>query len=181
MTQKLKNKVAVITGGNSGIGAATAARFKEEGADVIILGRSEEKTKTAADDLGVAYVIADVANVTALDHAVQEIEQRYGRIDTLFVNAGVFQPTPVGAISEESFDYQVGINLKEMMPGLFGRRQRQSVTVAQAREILKQQEAEKLIDQRSVAQEARERVEQGGLIFLDEKADRDEPLECLHF
>ncbi|MEM1202390.1 MAG: ATP-dependent protease ATPase subunit HslU [Acidobacteriota bacterium] len=70
--------------------------------------------------------------------------------------------TPQGGVEE------VGINLKEMMPGLFGRRQRQRVKVKDAREILKQQEAEKLIDQRQVAQEARERVEQGGLIFLDE-------------
>ncbi|MEL7061075.1 MAG: ATP-dependent protease ATPase subunit HslU [Acidobacteriota bacterium] len=70
--------------------------------------------------------------------------------------------TPQGGMEE------VGVNLKEMMPGLFNRRQRQSVTVAEARELLRQQEAEKLIDQRQVAVEARERVEQGGLIFLDE-------------
>ena len=70
--------------------------------------------------------------------------------------------TPQGGVEE------VGINLKEMMPGLFGRRRRQMVTVAEAREILRQQEAEKLIDQRQVAQEAIRRVEQGGLIFLDE-------------
>ncbi len=70
--------------------------------------------------------------------------------------------TPQGGVEE------VGINLKEMMPGLFGRRRRQTVTVAEAREILRQQEAEKLIDQRQVAQEGIRRVEQGGLIFLDE-------------
>ena len=70
--------------------------------------------------------------------------------------------TPQGGVEE------VGINLKEMMPGLFGRRKRQTVTVAEAREILRQQEAEKLIDQRQVAHEAIRRVEQGGLIFLDE-------------
>ena len=70
--------------------------------------------------------------------------------------------TPQGGVEE------VGINLKEMMPGLFGRRRSQKVTVADAREILRRQEAEKLIDQRRVAQEAAERVEQGGLIFLDE-------------
>jgi ATP-dependent HslUV protease ATP-binding subunit HslU len=63
---------------------------------------------------------------------------------------------------------EVGINLKEMMPGLFGRRRRQEVTIAEAREILQQQEAEKLIDQKQVAQEAARRVEQGGIIFLDE-------------
>ena len=70
--------------------------------------------------------------------------------------------TPQGGVEE------VGINLKEMMPGLFGRRRSQMVSVAEAREILRQQEAEKLIDQRQVAQEAARRVEQGGLIFLDE-------------
>ena len=70
--------------------------------------------------------------------------------------------TPGGGVEE------VGINLKEMMPGLFGRRKRQMVTIAEAREILRAQESEKLIDQRQVAEEARSRVEQGGLIFLDE-------------
>ncbi len=70
--------------------------------------------------------------------------------------------TPQGGVEE------VGINLKEMMPGLFGRRKQQMVSVAEAREILKAQESEKLIDQRQVADEARQRVEQGGLIFLDE-------------
>ncbi|HKI02323.1 MAG TPA: ATP-dependent protease ATPase subunit HslU [Thermoanaerobaculia bacterium] len=63
---------------------------------------------------------------------------------------------------------EVGINIKEMLPGLFGRKKKQQVTVAEAREILVQQEAEKLIDRAAVAREARERVEQGGLIFLDE-------------
>jgi len=63
---------------------------------------------------------------------------------------------------------EVGINIKEMLPGLFGRKKKQQVTVAEAREILLQQESEKLIDRAAVAREARERVEQGGLIFLDE-------------
>ena len=70
--------------------------------------------------------------------------------------------TPQGGVEE------VGINLKEMMPGLFGRSKRQNVTVAEAREILKQQEADKLIDQRQVAEDAKRLVEQGGIIFLDE-------------
>jgi ATP-dependent HslUV protease ATP-binding subunit HslU len=63
---------------------------------------------------------------------------------------------------------EVGINIKDMLPGLFGRRRRQQVTVAEAREILTQQEAEKLIDRQQVAREARHRVEEGGMIFLDE-------------
>ena len=70
--------------------------------------------------------------------------------------------TPQGGVEE------VGFNLKDMMPGLFNKRQRQKLTVAEAREVLQQQEAEKLIDQRQVAREARRRVEQGGIIFLDE-------------
>ena len=70
--------------------------------------------------------------------------------------------TPQGGVEE------VGINLKEMMPGLFGRSKSQKVTVAEAREILKQQEADKLIDQRQVAEDAKQLVEQGGIIFLDE-------------
>jgi ATP-dependent HslUV protease ATP-binding subunit HslU len=80
--------------------------------------------------------------------------------DTRFPSLEMF--TPGGGVEE------VGINLKEMMPGLFGRRKRQKVTVAEAREILNAQESEKLIDQRQVAKEAKQRVEQGGLIFLDE-------------
>jgi ATP-dependent HslUV protease ATP-binding subunit HslU len=63
---------------------------------------------------------------------------------------------------------EVGINLKEMMPGLFGRSRRQKVTIAEAREILAQQEAEKIIDRQQVAREARTRVEEGGMVFLDE-------------
>ena len=66
---------------------------------------------------------------------------------------------------------EVGITLKDMMPGLFGKRRRQRFTVAEAREILKQQEAEKLIDQQQVAAESTRRVEQGGTIFLDEVVD----------
>ncbi len=91
-----------------------------------------------------------------LDQRKVEIEVEEARYPSLEMY------TPQGGMEE------VGINLKEMMPGLFGRRKPQSVTVAEARKILKQQESEKLIDQRQVAQEAARRVEQGGLIFLDE-------------
>ena len=80
--------------------------------------------------------------------------------ETRFPSLEMF--TPHGGVEE------VGINLKDMMPGLFGRRKRQSVKVFEAREILKQQEVEKLIDQRQVAKEAARRVEQAGIIFLDE-------------
>jgi len=91
-----------------------------------------------------------------LEHRMVEIAVE----ETRFPSLEMFSPQ--GGVEE------VGINLKDMVPGLFGRRQRQRVSVAEAREILRQEEAEKLIDQRQVAMEARRRVEQGGIIFLDE-------------
>lgn len=108
----LKGKVAVVTGGNSGIGYATAEKFKAEGATVIISGRSAEKVKEAATTLGVKGVVADVLDLKAIDAAVAEIKAEFGKVDILFVNAGIFTPAPVGSISEEMFDEQVGINFK---------------------------------------------------------------------
>jgi ATP-dependent HslUV protease ATP-binding subunit HslU len=94
---------------------------------------------------------------------------RAGKLDHRTVEIEV---EDVSAPSFEMFTPQgveeVGINLREMLPGMFGRRQKQTVTVAQAREILAQQEAEKLIDRQQVSKEARQRVEQGGIVFLDE-------------
>ncbi len=80
--------------------------------------------------------------------------------ETRFPSLEMF--TPHGGVEE------VGLNMKDVMPGLFGRKQQQNMTVAEARETLRQQEADKLIDQRQMAKEAIERVEQGGMIFLDE-------------
>ena len=94
---------------------------------------------------------------------------RAGKLDSRTVEIEV---EDASAPSLEMFTPQgveeVGINLKDMMPGMFGRRQKQTVTVAQAKEILAQQEAEKLIDRQAVSKEARGRVEQGGIVFLDE-------------
>lgn len=108
----LNNKIAVITGGNSGIGFAAAKKFREEGATVIITGRSEEKVKQAASELDVEGILADVQDLPSIDRLVEFVKNKYGKIDTLFVNAGVFVPTPLGQIEEESYDYQMGINLK---------------------------------------------------------------------
>ncbi|HEV8583082.1 MAG TPA: ATP-dependent protease ATPase subunit HslU [Thermoanaerobaculia bacterium] len=91
----------------------------------------------------------------ALDHRRVEIEVD----ESSYPSLEMFTPQGVE---------EVGINIKEMLPGLFGRKKKQQVTVAEAREILQQQEAEKLIDRTQVSREARHRVEQGGLIFLDE-------------
>lgn len=108
----LNGKVAVVTGGNSGIGYATAQQFKNEGAKVIITGRSAEKVKEAAEALGVKGIVADVSNLSAIDELVKQVKNEYEKVDILFVNAGIFQPAPVGQISEEMFDHQMGINFK---------------------------------------------------------------------
>jgi NAD(P)-dependent dehydrogenase (short-subunit alcohol dehydrogenase family) len=109
---KLNGKVAVVTGGNSGIGYASAQKLKAEGANVVITGRSEERVQKAATELGVKGIVADVSNLAALDGLVAKVKEQYGNVDVLFVNAGIFQPAPIGQISEASFDEQLGINFK---------------------------------------------------------------------
>jgi len=108
----LNGKVAVVTGGNSGIGYASAQKLKERGATVIITGRSTERVQKAADELGVTGLVADVSSLSAIDELVQQVKASHSGVDILFVNAGIFQPAPVGQISEELFDHQMGINFK---------------------------------------------------------------------
>lgn len=108
----LNGKVAVVTGGNSGIGYATAKKLKADGATVIITGRSAEKVSAAAQELGVEGLVADVLDLTAIDAAVAQVKQAHGNIDILFVNAGIFTPAPIGQISEQLFDQQMDINFK---------------------------------------------------------------------
>lgn len=108
----LTGKVTVVTGGNSGIGYATAERFKADGATVIITGRSAERVNEAAGQLGVTGVVADVKDLAAIDQLVEQVKSDHGQVDVLFVNAGIFAPAPVGGITEEMFDHQIGINLK---------------------------------------------------------------------
>ncbi|OUS21674.1 short-chain dehydrogenase ['Osedax' symbiont bacterium Rs2_46_30_T18] len=108
----LSGKTAVITGGNSGIGYATAKKFKAQGAEVIITGRSEERVRVAAKELGVKGIVADVSDLSALDNLVGQVKTGFGQLDILFVNAGIFAPAPVGQNSEEMFDTQMGINFK---------------------------------------------------------------------
>ena len=109
---KLNGKTAVVTGGNSGIGYETAKKLKAEGATVIITGRSADRVNQAAKDLGVTGYVADVSSLTDLDKLAENVKSNFSTVDILFVNAGVFQPTPIGMISEESYDYQMNINLK---------------------------------------------------------------------
>jgi len=108
----LKGKVAIVTGGNSGIGYATAKELKDNGAIVFITGRSTERVKTAAQELGVSGIVADVSDLTAIDRLVDKVKAEVGTVDILFVNAGIFTPTPSGQISEEVFDNIMDINFK---------------------------------------------------------------------
>ena len=108
----LKGKKAVITGGNSGIGFATAKKFSELGAQVMITGRSADKVSSAAESLSVIGAVADVQDLSQIDNLVDQVKREFGTIDILFVNAGIFAPAPIGQISEEMFDQQMGVNFK---------------------------------------------------------------------
>jgi NAD(P)-dependent dehydrogenase (short-subunit alcohol dehydrogenase family) len=114
---KLSGKVAVITGGNSGIGFATAKRFAEEGADVVITGRRKKELDEAASAIGknVLAVQGDVSVLADLDRLYATVKQTRGHIDILFANAGIGSFAPLGAISEEHFDQLVGINVKGLL------------------------------------------------------------------
>ena len=110
--KNLNGKVAIVTGGNSGIGYASAKELKEKGATVVITGRDSERVEASAQELGVKGIVADVSDLSAIDNLVNKVKNELGNVDVLFVNAGIFQPAPVGQISEEMFDHQMGINFK---------------------------------------------------------------------
>lgn len=109
---ELAGKTAIVTGGNSGIGYAVAKEFAEKGASVVITGRSIKRVNEASKKLGVTGIVADVKDLRAIDKLVEEVKKAHRKIDILFVNAGIFAPTPIGQISEEIFDHQMGINFK---------------------------------------------------------------------
>jgi NAD(P)-dependent dehydrogenase (short-subunit alcohol dehydrogenase family) len=112
--KRLEGKVAVVTGGNSGIGLATAKRLQEEGARVAISGRSKKTLDEAVKAIGngVVAVQADVAKLTDLDKLYAEVSQKLGKIDVLFVNAGVAKFAPFADTSENTYDEQFDINIK---------------------------------------------------------------------
>ena len=111
---KLKEKVAVITGGNSGIGLATAREFKAEGARVVIFGRNQETLDKAVQSLGTGTlaVQGDVTSLSDLDLLYQRTVDRFGRIDILVANAGISKPRTVEHIDETNFDQISDINFK---------------------------------------------------------------------
>ncbi len=115
--RKLEGKVAVVTGGSSGIGLATAQRFANEGAHVFLTGRRQSELDAAVKQIGnnAAGVQGDASNLADLDRLYSVIKDRKGRIDVLFANAGVAQYARLGDITEEHFDKLFGINVKGLV------------------------------------------------------------------
>jgi NAD(P)-dependent dehydrogenase (short-subunit alcohol dehydrogenase family) len=111
---KLEGKIAVITGGNSGIGLATAKRFVAEGAQVFITGRRKTELDAAVTEIGggAIGVQGDVSNLTDLDRLYETVSRKSGRVDVLFANAGLGEFSPLGQITEEHFDKTFGVNVK---------------------------------------------------------------------
>ena len=112
--KRLEGKVAVVTGGSSGIGLAAAKRLQEEGAKVAIVGRNrktlEEAVKAIAN--GVLAVQADVSKLQEIDKLYHEVSRELGKIDVLFVNAGVAKFAPLAETSESLFDENFDTNIK---------------------------------------------------------------------
>src|SRR4029077_10075298 len=117
MSGKLEGKVAVVTGGNSGIGLATAKRFVTEGAYVFVTGRRQAELDAAVREIGenVTGVQGDVAKFADLDRLYSTVKAKKGRIDILFANAGTAELAPLGNISEEHFDRIFSTNVKGLL------------------------------------------------------------------
>ncbi|MEM7504526.1 MAG: glucose 1-dehydrogenase [Pseudomonadota bacterium] len=117
MSQKLQDKIALVTGGNSGIGLATAREYAAEGATVIITGRNQSGLEQAVAEIGGnSYSVrGDVTNLEDLDRLFGVLKDRHGKIDILFANAGIAEVAPIDAVSEDFFNRHFDINVK----GLF--------------------------------------------------------------
>jgi NAD(P)-dependent dehydrogenase (short-subunit alcohol dehydrogenase family) len=117
MSGKLEGKVAVVTGGNSGIGLATAKRFAAEGAHVFITGRRQAELDRAAAEIGAnaTTVRADSSSLSDLDRVYDLVKDKAGRIDILFANAGVGEFAALGEITEDHYDKIFDINVKGVL------------------------------------------------------------------
>ena len=114
---KLERKVAIVTGGSTGIGLATAQEFASEGAHVFITGRRQNELDAAVKQIGknATAIQSDVSNLDDLDRLFATVKEEEGRIDVLFANAGVAEFVPLGSITEEHFDKTFSINVKGLL------------------------------------------------------------------
>jgi NAD(P)-dependent dehydrogenase (short-subunit alcohol dehydrogenase family) len=114
---KLEGKIALVTGGNSGIGLATAKQFVNEGAYVFITGRRDRELGAAVKEIGknVTAVQGDVSNLDDLDRLFAQIKREKGKLDIVFANAGIAQYGALGKITEELYDSIFGINVKGVL------------------------------------------------------------------
>jgi len=114
---KLERKIALVTGGNSGIGLSTAKQFVNEGAYVFITGRREAELARAVKEIGnnVTAVQSDVANLADLDRLFAQIRRDKSKLNIIFANAGVAKYAPLGSITEELYDSIFDINVKGVL------------------------------------------------------------------
>jgi NAD(P)-dependent dehydrogenase (short-subunit alcohol dehydrogenase family) len=117
MARKLEGKVAVVTGGTSGIGLATARRFAAEGAHVFVTGRRQAELAAAVTAIGpnATGIQADSANLAELDRLYERVKAEAGRIDVLFANAGGGTMLPLGSITEDQYEDTFGRNVKGVL------------------------------------------------------------------
>jgi NAD(P)-dependent dehydrogenase (short-subunit alcohol dehydrogenase family) len=117
MQKKLDGKIALITGGNSGMGLETARLFDDHGAKVIITGRRQKDLNDAVSSIGTSAlgVQGDVSNMVDLDRLFAVVKNKFGRLDVLFANAGLGAVVPFALVTEEQFDREFAVNVK----GLF--------------------------------------------------------------
>jgi NAD(P)-dependent dehydrogenase (short-subunit alcohol dehydrogenase family) len=114
---RLEDQIAVVTGGSTGIGLATARCFVEEGAHVFIVGRREAELAKAAEQIGrnVATVQCDVAKLDDLDRLFGRVRDEKGRVDILFANSGIMELRPIGEITPEHFDRTFAVNVRGLL------------------------------------------------------------------
>jgi len=114
---KLEGKIALVTGGNSGIGLATAKQFVNEGAYVFITGRRHPELAAAVKEIGrnVTGVQGDVSNLGDLDRLFAQIKREKGKLDIVFANAGIAKYAPFGSITEDLYDSTFNINVKGLL------------------------------------------------------------------
>jgi len=115
--QRFKEKVAVVTGGNKGIGLGVAKAYAREGASVVITGRDEKSLAAAAEEIGpgTLAIKSDAGKISDIEKAMDAIRERLGRIDALFVNAGAGKFTPLEEVTESFFDDTFNVNVKGVL------------------------------------------------------------------